>query len=194
MGHGISDHPDFDQLLRRVVTLVAQVGSLREVVFRCSEPTYATKDDLLTGEGSRKHGGRWNPPSSFATVYAAFSDAIALAETKAHFLYYGLDPTDALPRMIVAVDVRLARVLDLTDGTVRKTLGVSATRMRGNDWRKLNRRGTESLSQAIGRAGYESGLEGLIVPACDSDKNLVWFPGNLRGTSKATIRNVGKLG
>ena len=153
MGHGISDHPDFDQLLRRVVTLVAQVGSLREVVFRCSEPTYATKDDLLTGEGSRKHGGRWNPPSSFATVYAAFSDAIALAETKAHFLYYGLDPTDALPRMIVAVDVRLARVLDLTDGTVRKTLGVSATRMRGNDWRKLNRRGTESLCRRSGGLG-----------------------------------------
>ena len=163
-------------------------------MFRCSEPTYATKDDLLTGEGSRKRGGRWNPPSSFATVYAAFSDAAALAEAKAHFLYYGLDPADALPRTIVAVDVKLAKVLDLTDGMVRKTLGVSATRMRADDWRKLNRHSAESLTQAIGRAGYESGLEGLIVPACDGGRNVVWFPGNLRGTSKATIRNVGKLG
>jgi RES domain-containing protein len=194
MARGINDHPDFDQLLRRIAALVAHAGSLREVVFRCSEPTYATKDDLLTGEGSRKHGGRWNPPSSFATVYAAFSDAMALAESKAHFLYYGLDPVDVLPRMIVAVDVKLANVLDLTDGTVRKTLGVSATRMRGDDLRKLNRRGAESLTQAIGRAGYESGPEGLIVPACDGGRNVVWFPGNLRGMSKATIRNVGKLG
>jgi len=194
MARGISDHPDFDQLLHRIATLGAHVNSLREVVFRCSEPTYATKDDLLRGDGSRKYGGRWNPPSSFATVYAAFSDATALAEAKAHFLYYGLDPADALPRTIVAVDVKLAKVLDLTDGTVRKTLGVSATRMRGDDWRKLNRRGAESLTQAIGRAGYESGLEGLIVPACDGGRNVVWFPGNLRGTSKATIRNVGKLG
>lgn len=194
MARGINDHPDFDQLLRRIAALVAHAGSLREVVFRCSEPTYATKDDLLTGEGSRKHGGRWNPPSSFATVYAAFSDATALAESKAHFLYYGLDPVDVLPRMIVAVDVKLANVLDLTDGTVRKTLGVSATRMRGDDWRKLNRRGAESLTQAIGRAGYESGLEGLIVPACDGGRNVAWFLGNLRGMSKATIRNVGKLG
>jgi RES domain-containing protein len=194
MGRGISDHPDFDQVLRRVAALVAHAGSLREVMFRCSEPTFATKDDLLTGDGSRKHGGRWNPPASFATVYAAFSDATALAESKAHFLYYGLDPADALPRTIVAVDVKLAKVLDLTDGMVRKTLGVSATRMRGDDWRKLNRRGTESLTQAIGRAGYESGLEGMIVPACDGGRNVVWFPGNLRETSKATIRNIGKLG
>src|SRR6478609_2831635 len=104
MARAIGDHPDFDQLLRRVAALLTHVASLHEVVFRCSEPGYATKKDLLTGEGSRKHGGRWNPPSSFATVYAAFSDATALAETKANHLYYGLDPADALPRTLVAVD------------------------------------------------------------------------------------------
>jgi RES domain-containing protein len=137
MARGIREHPDSDQLLRRVTTLAAHASSLRETVFRCSEPTYATQADLLTGEGSRKFGGRWNPPSSFATVYAACSDATALAESKAHFLYYRLDPADSLPRTLVAVDLKLAQVLDLTDGMVRKSLGVSATRMRGDDWRKL---------------------------------------------------------
>jgi hypothetical protein len=115
------------------------------------------------------------------------------AEAKANHLYYGLDPADALPRTIVAVDARLSKVIDLTDGTARRLLGVSATRMRGDDWRKLNRSGAESLTQAIGRAGYESGAEGLIVPACDGGKNLVWFPGNLLSTSKAVIRNADKL-
>jgi len=162
------------------------------VVYRCSEPTYATKDDLLTGEGSRRFGGRWNPPS-FATVYAAFTDATALAEAKANHLYYGLDPADALPRTIVAVDVKLAKVLDLTDDTVRKSLGVSATRMRGDDWRKLNRKHDESLTQAIGRAVYTVGMEGLVVPACDGGKNLVCFPENLKDASSVTIRNVDKL-
>lgn len=190
----ISDYPDFDQLLSRITTVAMHANSLRDVVFRCSEPIYATQDDLLTGEGSRKHGGRWNPPSSFATVYAAFFYATALAESKAHFLYYGLDPVDALPRTIVAVDLKFGKVLDLTDGTIRKAIGISATRMRGDDWRKSNRNGAESLTQALGRAGYESGLEGLIVPACDGDRNVVWFPGNLRAASKATIRNVSKLG
>lgn len=193
MALALSDHPDFDQLLRRVTALLAHAASLREVVFRCSEPTYATEVDLLTGEGSRQHGGRWNPPSSFATVYASFSEATALAEAKANHLYYGLDPVDALPRTIVAVDVKFASVLDLTEGMIRKTLGVSASRMRSDDWRKLVRRGTESLTQAIGRAAYESGLEGLIVPACDGGQNAVWFPDNLRSTSKVTIRNAAKL-
>src|SRR5574340_308743 len=99
----MSVHPDFDQLLCHVGMVVVHAGSLRRVVFRCSEPTYATEGDLLTGEGSRIHGGRWNPPSSFATVYAAFADATALAEAKANHLYYHLDPADALPRTLVAV-------------------------------------------------------------------------------------------
>jgi len=194
VARGVGDHPDFDQLLHRMTTLSGRADSLRELVFRASEPTYATEGDLLTGEGSRQHGGRWNPRLSFATVYASFSDATALAEAKANHVYYHLNPADALPRTIVAIDVNLSKVLDLTDGAIRRTLGVSVTRMRNDDWRALNRRGDESLTQATGRAAYQSGLEGLIVPACDAGKNLVWFPGNLRGTSKATIRNVNKLG
>jgi RES domain-containing protein len=193
MSHRVNAHPDFAQLFRRIAALMTHAVSLERVVFRCSDPMYAIEHDLLTGEGSRQFGGRWNPPSSFATVYAAYSDETALAEAKANHLYYGLDPADALPRTIVAVDARLSKVIDLTDGTARRLLGVSATRMRGDDWRKLNRSGAESLTQAIGRAGYESGAEGLIVPACDGGKNLVWFPGNLLSTSKAVIRNADKL-
>jgi hypothetical protein len=117
-----------------------------------------------------------------------------LAEAKANHLYYGLDPADALPRVIVAVNLKLAKVLDLTDGIVRKTLAISATRMRDDDWRALNRRGAESLTQAIGRAAYQGNLEALIVAACDGGKNLVWFPGNLRHGSRAMIRNASKLG
>jgi RES domain-containing protein len=193
MAGAVSERPEFERILHRLTTIVLRARPLRQVVYRCAEPTYATEDDLLTGEGSRINGARWNPPSSFATVYGAFSDATALAEVKANYIYYGLDPADALPRTIVAVDMKLAEVLDLTDGTIRKALAVSATRMRGDDWRAQNLRGAESLTQAIGRALYESGLEGLIVPACDGGKNLAWFPGNLRGTSKSTIRNMDKL-
>jgi RES domain-containing protein len=78
---------EFEQLRRRLAALLTSVESYYGVVFRSSEPTYATKDNLLTGQGSRKYGGRWNPPASFATVYAAISDATALAESKAHHLY-----------------------------------------------------------------------------------------------------------
>ncbi len=157
MARALSTHPDFQHFLRRLATIIARAGSLRQVVFRCVEPTYATENDLLTGEGSRKNGGRWNPPSSFATVYAALSDATALAESKANYLYYGLDPADAWPRTIVAVDVKLAKVLDLTDGMVRKALAVSATRMRGDDWRALNRRARNPLPRRLGGPSMKAG-------------------------------------
>jgi RES domain-containing protein len=190
----MTPHPDYDLLLQRMGKLLTRAAAFDGVVFRSTEPTYATKKDLLTGEGSRLYGGRWNPPGSFATVYAARSDVTAVAESKAHLEYYGFDPADAWPRTLVAIDIKLARVLDLTAGPVRQALAVSATRMRGDDWRALNRRRREeSLTQAIGRAAYASMLEALLVPACDAGTNLVWFPGNLSRTSKATIRNVGKL-
>jgi len=52
MARGIRrDHPDFDQLLRRIAQSAAHARSLHDVVFRCSEPTYATEHDLLTGDG-----------------------------------------------------------------------------------------------------------------------------------------------
>ncbi len=148
---------------------------------------------MLTGEGSRTYGGRWNRPRSFATVYASAEDSTALAEAKSTFVYYGLDPSDALPRVLIAIDLNFCKILDLHNPQVHKRLGVSTTRMRADDWRRANAKGTESLTQAIGRAAYLIGAEGLIVPACDGKKNVVWFPGNLATASNVTIRNENKL-
>jgi RES domain-containing protein len=189
----VKPHPDYDKLLERVKTLASNAGALARVVIRATEPGYATTKDLLTGEGSRIHGGRWNGPASFATVYAAYKPATAIAESEAHFKYYGLDVADALPRTLVAIDVKLHRMLDLTDGATRNSLKVSEKRMTDDDWRKFNRGGEESLTQAIGRAAYEVGLEGLLVRACDGETNAVWFPGNLESASKTAIRNAKKL-
>jgi RES domain-containing protein len=92
--------------------------------------------------------------------------------------------------MLVAVDVQLREVLDLTDGTIRQSLQISEQRMTDDDWRKLNdHAGAESLTQAIGRAAFEAGLEGIIVRACDGGRNLVWFAKNLKAKSKIAIRN-----
>ena len=41
------------------------------------------------------------------------------------------------PGTLVAVDVKLDKILDLTDGAIRKSIGVSATRMQGDDWPKV---------------------------------------------------------
>lgn len=54
------------------------------------------------------------------------------------------------------------------------------------DWRALQNRGSESISQAVGRAAYKVGLEGLLVPslAAPGGGNLVAFPDRLRPGSR----------
>lgn len=85
---------------------------------------------MLTGEGSRRNGGRWNP-KGIAVVYASFTPETAMAETLAHFRYYGFPIEDAMPRTFVAIATDLAAVLDLRDGGVRRRLQVSE----GRFWR-----------------------------------------------------------
>jgi len=57
--------------------------------------------------------------------------------------------------------------------------------MVSTDWREERANGREALTQAIGRATYEAGYEGLLVPsaAIPNGVNLVVFPENLVGKS-----------
>jgi len=189
----LKPHAEFDRIVHRMESLVQRCDRLQRVVFRSTEPAYATGKDLLTGEGSRRFGGRWNGPQSFATVYAAFSDHTAIEEAKAHFVHYGFDPADALPRTLVAIDIKLQSILDLSDGAIRKSLGLTLKAMRDDPWREENVAGRESLTQALGRAVFKLALEGLVVPSCDGERNVVWFPQHLGSESVVKIRNLQKL-
>ena len=57
------------------------------------------------------------------------------------------------------------------------------------DWRKVNDRGYESDSQALGRAVYDSGGEGILIPSArvPGGINLVYFPKSLSKFSKVQI-------
>src|SRR5437870_6910515 len=50
------------------------------VVYRATSPHYASSRDLVSGEGARLHGGRWNAPGTFAAVYASLDPQTAMAE------------------------------------------------------------------------------------------------------------------
>jgi len=118
-----------------------------------------------------------------------------MAEALANFRYYGWDIADAMPRLFVAIDASLERVLDLTDRSIRQRLGVSMQRILADDWRKLQHAGTISLTQMIGQAIATVGMDGLLTPcACDPAKtNLVWFPKNLDDNAKIVIRRADEL-
>ena len=121
--------------------------------------------------------------------------AHGLDEVLAHFRYYGIPIESAMPRVTVSVRVRLARVLDLTDGKTRSALRVSERRILDEPWREEQKAGREALTQALGRLGHELGWEALLVPSAArrGGVNLIIFPANLSRQSSLEIINVGDL-
>lgn len=113
--------PSIDQLKTRLGRLLPSATSCVLTTYRSSSPAYATEMDLITGEGSKRYGGRWNS-IGIAAVYASLTPETAMAETLAHYRYYGIPVEDAMPRTFVAIVVRLQAVLDLRKGAVRKRL------------------------------------------------------------------------
>jgi RES domain-containing protein len=172
-------HPDGISLARRVARCIRHVGPRSGEVFRATSVEYANRDDLLTGQGAKRTGGRWNPPGSFATVYLSLTPETALAEYLAHHRYFGFKDSDAMPYVTVGIEATLGRVLDLTDGAVRRALRVSDARMTDPGWRKA--KSLESLTQALGRLCFEAEFDAVVVPSSASpgSANLVVFPGNL---------------
>jgi RES domain-containing protein len=155
-------------------------------VYRSATPRYSDAHDMVTGIGSARVGGRWNPRASFPTVYASLDPETAMSESMATFRYYGLPPHSALPRLFRAIEVKLAAMLDLREVPLANPLPFWVRLGLREDWRALQDHGRESTSQAIGRAAWLAGLEGLIVPSRASPKgsNAVLFPENLRPGSQ----------
>jgi len=184
--------PDFDHLVARLQT--AKAKRLEVTGYRSATPKYARETDLLTGAGSRQHGGRWNPPG-VAAVYASLTPEVAMEEALAHFRYYGIPPHAAMPRTFVAIHARLSRVLDLTEGAVRRRLRIAEQRMLEADWRRDLRAGREALPQLVGRAAHAAGLEALLVRSTQdpAGKNLVVFPENLRSSSQLYVLDPERL-
>jgi len=87
----------------------------------------------------------------------------------------------ALPRTFLGVRLELTKVVDLNEGRLRQRLGVSLGRLLNEDWRRINDAGTEAATQAIGRAAYEAGFQGIVVPSAAkrSGANIVVFPDRL---------------
>lgn len=158
----LADHPDW---------LKAWSGTF----FRFQTVDFSEAKDLLSGKGARRWGGRWNQPG-IAAVYGSTTDTTPLEECKANDRYYGV--ITKRPRLVVAVDAQLTRMLDLTDSAIRRAFGITLQELAAEDWRKLQRLGRESLSQALGRAAAASGASGVLArsAAVRAGVNVVVFP------------------
>ncbi len=160
----------------------AEEGAWAGIVYRVTSLTYPSPRAILSGEGSFRCGGRWNAPGSFCAVYGSTEDVVAVQESRATADYYGIDYPFVHPRLLVAIEFQLARVL------IVENLGFSEE-LKLEDWRTIQARGKESLSQAIGREAFERGSEAMIAPSArvPGGINFVYFPERRRRRSVARV-------
>jgi RES domain-containing protein len=176
MSAAIHRHPRFAELRDLFRGHPEWFCAWRGTLFRLQTVDFPAPEDVLSGEGARGRGGRWNRPG-IATVYGSTTDTTALEECKAHDRYYGVETKG--PRLLVAVEAKLTRALDLTAPAIRRAMGVTLPELGAEDWRKLQAAGKESFTQAIGRAVAAAGGSGLLSrsAAVYRGVNVAVFPG-----------------
>ena len=175
MSGTVHRHPRFTELRDEFRDHPQWFTSWTGTLFRFHTIDFPTAKDVLSGEGARKHGGRWNPPG-LATVYGSTTDTTALEECKANDRYYGV--VTKSPRLLVAIEAQLTRVVDLTNPDIRRALDISLKELAAEDWRKLMAAGKESLTQVLGRAVAEVGGSGLLARSAGVKRgfNVAIFP------------------
>ena len=74
-------------------------------------------------------------------------------------------------------------------------MDVTAEELRAEDWRKVQADGFESLTQSLGRAAFESGATGLLVPSARvaDGVTVVYFPENQTEEDEASVCEPEKL-
>jgi RES domain-containing protein len=180
MSAALHRHPRFAELRDLFRAHPEWFGAWRGTFFRFQTVDFPLAKDVLSGDGARHHGGRWNPPG-LTTLYGSTTDTTALEESKANDRYYGV--VTKSPRLLVAVEARLTRVLDLTDPDIRRALELTLTELAAEDWRKLLAAGKESFTQALGRAVSAATGSGLLArsAAVRRGVNVAVFPGACAG-------------
>ena len=176
VGAAFLRHPRYVELREMFRAHPDWFGPWHGTLFRFQTVDYPAPKDVLGGEGARWRGGRWNAPG-LSTLYGSTTDTTALEECKANDRYYGVETKS--PRLLVAIEAQLTRVLDLTSPATRRALDVTLAELAAEDWRKLLASRKESFTQAIGRAVAAAAGSGLLArsAAVPRGVNVVIFPG-----------------
>lgn len=187
----------FEPFLAELRGLERPFSKWKGLLFRASPLPYANALKLLNGLGSYRHGGRWSAAGTFPANNLSLSPETALKESGANFSYYNFVPSDVRPKVVVAIRARFSRVLDLVaPASIAKSDWLQLDRMLSEDWREANDHGSESTTQAFGRAAQLIGTEALLIPSAriKSAANLVYFPDSLLRSSKVEIMGEEELG
>lgn len=151
--------------------------------WRYQDVEFPSAKQILSGEGALRNGGRLNGIGAFRVVYGSAAEKTALDESAARAQRYGL--TVRKPRILVCVEMKLQKVLDLRQVPLLEALGVTLAELGAEDWETLQNNGIESMGQSLGRAAFDTGAEAVVIPSFAHPEgiNVAWFPQNrLRGS------------
>ncbi|WP_284325410.1 RES family NAD+ phosphorylase [Cypionkella aquatica] len=144
-------------------------------LYRALNPIWAR--DPLSGEGAKRHGGRFNAKGR-AALYTAMSVMGAVAE--ANQIGRPFEPVT-----LVSYTADLTDIFDATNLAHLAARGIALADLAADDWRlQMHSRGT-SRAQDIAESLIAAGYHGLIVPsyakgtAPDARNLVLWHWPNL---------------
>jgi RES domain-containing protein len=139
-------------------------------VYRAHHPRWAF--DPVSGEGARRHGGRFNRPGTPA-LYTALHMETAWLEAQQGFAF------KAQPLTLCSYAVDCSDVIDLTAPETLAALGVVPADL-ACAWEDLADRGCDVPSWILADRLIAQGAAGIVVPsfahrAGPDDRNLVFW-------------------
>lgn len=152
-------------------------------------PIYAR--DPLSGEGARKHGGRFNP-KGMPALYTSQSVITALREAN--------QVGTLQPTTLVAYEADIGPIFDATDAAEPARYGLSMADLAADDWRTRmlaeGRAPTQVLAERLKAAGYLGmQVRSFAKGASTEDLNLVlWVWSSGRPSRLQLVDDEARLG
>ncbi|MCY3874918.1 MAG: RES domain-containing protein [Rhodobacteraceae bacterium] len=147
----------------------------RGTVYRAHNPQWSW--DPLSGEGARRHGGRFNRPG-IPSLYTSLSPLAAIREA---------EPLGRpmQPLVLCAYEVDVETVFDARNRTSRDSMSVNTAELACPAWEAEMHAGAVPASQALADRLVKAGYVGMLVRSLAAgsgtdDINLVlwnWGPG-----------------
>lgn len=145
--------------------LLARLEALEPIALSTQAFRHVAHDHHpLSGAGARLHGGRWNPPGSFSTLYLGLDRHTTVNEFFRLVARQGRMPEDFLPRRMYTYEVVLNSVLDLRDPAARAAAELSDSELGAND---------AARCRQIGASAHYLGLEAVLAPSAAGEGTVL---------------------
>jgi RES domain-containing protein len=167
---------------KQLGVLIAGATSLKGDFFRSVAFQYFHPDDVIGGEGTRLHGGRFVPVGVRA-VYASLEEETAMREVTSRKRALGGQSQISVgeyPRMTYVLSVATNRNLDLAATLPSELANVVRVCIRGKGY---------SVSQELAAIWISEGIESVVFPSATGvGRNVAVYLANA-GAGSVIVRN-----